>query len=50
VQWQGITYFLADDGFYSCNGQAIEPIGAEKVNRFFWDSLREDMIEVCLLR
>ena len=45
VQWQGITYFLADDGFYSCNGQAIEPIGAEKVNRFFWDSLREDLID-----
>ena len=45
AQWQGITYFLADDGFYACNGQQVEPIGAEKVNRFFWDSLREDMIE-----
>ena len=30
-----ITYFLANDGFYSCNGQQIEPIGFEKVNRFF---------------
>ena len=41
VQWQGITYWLADDGFYSCNGQQIEPVGAEKVNRFFWSTLRE---------
>lgn len=44
VQWNGITYFLADDGFYACNGQQVEPIGAEKVNRFFWDSVREDVI------
>jgi hypothetical protein len=36
IQWQGVTYFLSDDGFYSCNGQTIEPIGAEKVNRFFF--------------
>ena len=41
IQWQGITYFLADDGFYSCNGQQIEAIGAEKVNRFFFDTLIE---------
>jgi hypothetical protein len=39
-QWQGVTYFLADDGFYACNGQQVEPIGAEKVNRHFWDSAR----------
>ena len=41
VQWQGITYWLADDGFYACNGEAIEAIGAEKVNRYFFDTLRE---------
>lgn len=41
IQWQGITYFLSDDGFYACNGQAVEAIGAEKVNRFFFNSLRE---------
>lgn len=45
AQWQGITYWLADDGFYSCNGQQIEPIGAEKVNRFFWDSVKEEQID-----
>jgi hypothetical protein len=39
-----VTYFLADDGFYSCDGQNVEAIGSEKVNRFFWDSLREEVI------
>jgi hypothetical protein len=41
IQWQGVTYFLADDGFYACNGQQIEAIGAEKVNRFFFDTMVE---------
>jgi len=45
IQWQGVTYFLADDGFYSCNGQQIEPIGAEKVNRFFFDTIIESDID-----
>jgi hypothetical protein len=44
VQWGGVTYFLSDDGFYSCDGQRIEPIGAEKVNRFFWDTLEESRL------
>jgi hypothetical protein len=44
VQWRGITYFLSDDGFYSCDGQQVQPIGAEKVNRFFWDTLDESNI------
>jgi hypothetical protein len=44
IQWQGITYFLADDGFYACNGQQVEAIGAEKVNRFFFDTLIESSL------
>jgi hypothetical protein len=44
AQWKGVTYFLADDGFYSCDGQNLEAIGAEKINRFFWSSLREEVI------
>jgi len=45
VQWQGITYFLADDGFWSCDGQRLEPIGAEKINRHFFSTLEESVIE-----
>ena len=44
AQWKGVTYFLADDGFYACDGQNVEAIGAEKVNRFFWDNVREEVI------
>jgi len=39
VQYGNITYFLADDGFYACDGQNIIPIGAEKVNRFFFNDV-----------
>jgi hypothetical protein len=45
AQWQGVTYWLADDGFYACNGESIEAIGAEKVNRFFFDTLQESVIQ-----
>lgn len=45
IQWQGITYFLSDDGFYACNGQSIENIGAEKINRFFFNTLRSAVID-----
>ena len=41
IQYQGITYFLGDDGFYACNGQNVVNIGAEKVNRYFFNSLRD---------
>lgn len=34
------VFYLADDGFYMFDGERSQPIGAEKVNRFFledWD-------------
>jgi hypothetical protein len=31
------VFYLSDDGFYMFNGQSSQPIGAEKVNRFFFD-------------
>jgi hypothetical protein len=41
VQWQGVTYFLGDDGFYACDGQQVVSIGAEKVDRFFFNDASE---------
>jgi hypothetical protein len=35
-QYQGLTFFLSDDGFYVCDGQQVVPIGSEKVDRFFF--------------
>jgi hypothetical protein len=39
IQYGGTTFFLGDDGFYSCDGQNIMPIGNEKINRFFFDNV-----------
>ena len=38
AQYGGFTYFLADDGFYSCDGQSVKSIGAERVNRWFFEN------------
>lgn len=44
AQLSGTTYFLADDGFYACNGQSVTPIGAEKVNRWFFENVAIDKV------
>lgn len=41
VQYQGVTYFLSDDGFYACNGTQVIGIGSEKVDRYFFSDLDE---------
>jgi len=38
-QYASITYFLSDDGFKSCDGQSIKPIGTEKIDRFFFNDV-----------
>jgi hypothetical protein len=38
AQYGGIAYFLADDGFYSCNGTQITSIGSEKVDKYFFSN------------
>jgi hypothetical protein len=45
IQWQGVTYFLSNDGFYACDGQNIVNIGAEKVNRYFFNTARIAVID-----
>ena len=39
AQYQGITFFLSDDGFYMCDGQVVKPIGSEKIDRWFFDNV-----------
>lgn len=36
AQHGNLTFFLSDDGFYMTDGQAVLPIGAEKVDRHFF--------------
>jgi hypothetical protein len=40
-QYQGLTFFLADDGFYACDGQNVVSIGGVKVDRFFFSDVDE---------
>lgn len=46
AQYGNISYFLADNGFYSCNGQTITPIGANKVDRWFFDNVDLNKIDL----
>lgn len=39
AQYGNLTYFLADDGFYVCDGQSTKNIGTEKVNRWFFENV-----------
>ena len=45
AQYGGITYFLSDDGFYSCDGKSINPIGKEKVDRYFYANMNSSGID-----
>jgi hypothetical protein len=42
AQYQGLTFFLSDDGFYACDGQQVMPIGSEKVDRWFLDDVSDN--------
>jgi hypothetical protein len=45
AQYKGTTYFLSDNGFYQTDGQSVSPIGAEKVDRFFFDDVAGDRLD-----
>lgn len=44
IQYQGVTFFLSDDGFYACDGQSIVSIGNEKVDRYFYQDVDESFL------
>ncbi len=41
AQVQGLSFFLSDDGFYMCDGQQVQAIGSEKVDRWFFANADE---------
>ena len=45
AQVQGVSFFLSDDGFYMCDGQNVTPIGAEKVDRYFFQDADESAFD-----
>jgi len=48
AQFGGLTYFLADDGFYVCDGQTVKNIGLEKVNRWFFENAAPNEISTSM--
>ena len=39
-----LNYFLADDGFWVTNGASTQPIGTNRINRWFFDNVAADNI------
>lgn len=39
AQYGQMVYFLSDDGFYVCDGQNIQPIGVERVDKYFFENV-----------
>jgi hypothetical protein len=45
TQSGNVTYFLSDNGFYSCDGTTITSIGNEKVDKYFFDNMNISQID-----
>lgn len=45
IQVGNLVYFLSEDGFYVTDGSASKPIGANKVDRFFYNDLKTALRE-----
>jgi len=45
AQFGNLTFFLSDDGFYMCDGQTVIPIGSEKIDRYFFNSLDQSKLD-----
>ena len=39
TQYGPNTYFLADDGFYACDGTTVYNIGNDKIDEYFYDNM-----------
>ena len=38
TKYGNITYFLSDDGFYSCDGSQVTAIGTQRIDNWFFDN------------
>src|SRR6056300_1249253 len=45
AQYGNISYFLSDDGFYSCDGNSIQGIGTEKIDRYFFKNANLNLFD-----
>lgn len=47
AQYGQTTYFLSDDGFYSCDGINLKGIGTEKIDKWFFANCDLGQINTC---
>jgi hypothetical protein len=40
-----MTYFLGEEGFYSCDGNTVTPIGNEKIDRWFYSNANPSALD-----
>lgn len=45
AQYGGVSFFLSDEGFYSCDGAKVANIGANKVDQWFFDNADINQID-----
>ena len=45
AQYGTLSFFLAEDGFYSTDGSTITPIGTQKVDKYFYEHLQVSSID-----
>lgn len=48
AQYNGLTYFLADDGFYVCNGQSSTSISQEKMDKWFFNDAARNYLKTSI--
>lgn len=39
-----LTYFLAQDGFFVTDGASVEPVGTQRINKWFYDNVQQSKI------
>jgi len=37
IAHKGMVFYISEDGFMGINGVNVEPIGTERIDRYFWD-------------
>lgn len=45
AKYGNMTYFLGEEGFYSCDGNTVTPIGNEKIDRWFYSNANPSLLD-----
>jgi hypothetical protein len=45
AKYGNMTYFLGEEGFYSCDGNTVTPIGNEKIDRWFYSNANPSALD-----